>query len=119
MSDPVIAMGVCANMFVRQIYFESASDAEQGHKHEFDHMTLVAKGKVLVEIDDKTTEFTAPAMIYIRAEIVHKITALTDNSVIYCIHPLRDANKSGDIIAPDMVPNGSELREILNNMIVR
>ena len=119
MSNPVIAMGVCANIFARQIHFLNAGDTELGHKHEFDHLTLLAKGKVQVTVSGKQSEFTAPTMIYIRAELIHEITALTDNSVMYCIHGLRDAEKSGDLIAPEMVPTGSALRELLSTIAIK
>jgi quercetin dioxygenase-like cupin family protein len=119
MSDPIIAMGVCANIFARQIHFQNAGDTELGHKHEFDHLTLLAKGKVKVTVNGQESEFTAPTMIYIRAELIHEITALTDNSVMYCIHGLRDAQKSGDIIAPEMVPTGSELRALLSTIAIK
>lgn len=119
MADPVIAMGVCANIFARQIHFQNAGDTEVGHKHEFDHLTLVAKGKVLVTVNGEASEFTAPTMIYIRAELIHEITALTDNSVMYCIHGLRDSQKSGDILDPATVPAGSALRELLSTIAIK
>lgn len=119
MAEPSVAMGVCANVFIRQIHMLNAGDAEQGHKHEFDHLTLLAKGKAQVEVNGQTTEFTAPAMVYIRAEYIHKITALTDDAVWYCIHALRGDDKSGDILAPEMVPRGSALRDLLGTIAVK
>ena len=37
---------------------------------------------------------------------VHKITALQANTVVSCIHALRDGNETDDIISEDMLPVG-------------
>jgi hypothetical protein len=55
-------------------------------------------------------------MIWIRADKVHKLTALTDDAVVYCIHALRGDSESDDIISPDMVPSGVELRQMLRRL---
>lgn len=107
MSHPKIALGCVANLFSRQMVFEKAGDMEQGHAHNFDHLTLLAKGKLLVRIADQVTEFEAPTMIYIKADIEHELTALVDGTIAYCIHALREKDGSGDIISPDIIPNGA------------
>jgi len=112
---PEVYIGCVANMFVRQMHFKSKGDIEQGHKHNFDHLTLLASGKLLVEVNDDITEYTAPTMIYINKDVMHKLTALEDNTVAYCIHGLRDLEKSEDIIDPTMVPNGIKLKKMLHD----
>jgi quercetin dioxygenase-like cupin family protein len=74
--------------------------------HQHDHLTLLAKGKLKVTIDGQETEFTAPHMIYINKDKVHELQALSDNTIAYCIHALRD-KETGDILDPSMVPKGS------------
>jgi quercetin dioxygenase-like cupin family protein len=117
MSQPVVKIGCVKNLFSRQMHFEKAGDAEQGHAHSFDHLTLLAKGKLRVRINDEVTDFTAPEMIYIKAELKHELTALTDNTVAYCIHALRE--DSGDILSLDMVPKSRELYELLGSLVVK
>lgn len=105
MSAPGIMIGCVANLFSRMMYFEKAGDIEIGHTHEFDHLTLLAKGKLQVTVEGKVSEFTAPHMIYIRADKVHELVALTDGTVAYCIHALRD-KENNDILDPSMIPAG-------------
>ena len=103
MSQPVIHIGCVANIFSRMMHFEKAGDTELGHTHQFDHLTLLAKGKLKVTVDGAVSEFTAPHMIYIHKDKVHELEALTDGTVAYCIHALRDQN-TGDILDPSMLP---------------
>lgn len=86
------------------MHFGSAGDVMEGHTHVYDHQTLLATGSVAVEVDGLTTEFKAPQIIYIRAGKVHKLTALEDNTLAYCIHPLKEVDGSGDIIDPESIP---------------
>lgn len=113
MTKPTINIGVTCNVFVRQMHFKEAGDVEQGHTHPYDHLSLLGKGSVRVEVDGESTDFVAPHMLWIRADKEHKITALTDGTVMYCVHALRGDRESDDIVAPDMVPNGVQLRQML------
>ena len=105
MSEPVVHIGCVANLFSRMMHFKKAGDMETGHTHQFDHLTLLAKGKLKVTVDGEATEFTAPHMIYIRKDKVHELVALTDETVAYCIHALRD-KENNDILDPSMIPAG-------------
>jgi quercetin dioxygenase-like cupin family protein len=116
MAQPKVNIGCVKNLFARQMHFQNAGDCEQGHAHQFDHLTLLAKGKLAVKINDEVTEFTAPQMIFIKAELQHELKALTDNTVAYCIHALRD--ETGDILSQDMVPKSKELYELLSRLVV-
>lgn len=106
MAYPKISMGCVANLFSKQMHFEKAGDFEQGHTHPFDHLTLLASGKLQVTVEGKTTIFTAPHMIYIHKDKEHELLALEDNTVAYCIHALRDGNGVDDILDPAMIPDG-------------
>lgn len=105
MSHPVVHIGCVANLFSRMMHFQKAGDIEIGHTHQFDHLTLLAKGKLKVTVEDISTEFTAPHMIYIHKDKVHELEALTDETVAYCIHALRD-KENNDILDPSMIPAG-------------
>lgn len=55
------------------------------HRHQHDHLSILAVGEVLVEVDGETRAYRAPACLQIKAGAVHKVTALTP-AVWYCIH---------------------------------
>jgi quercetin dioxygenase-like cupin family protein len=105
MSQPVVHIGCVANLYSRMMRFEKAGDIEIGHTHQFDHLTLLAKGKLKVTVEGVATEFTAPHMIYIHKDKRHELEALTDETVAYCIHALRDKDNN-EILDPSMIPDG-------------
>lgn len=104
-NTPLIKIGCVANLYSRMMHFEKAGDTEQGHTHQFDHLTLLASGSLRVTIEGVATVFKAPHMIYIRKDKNHELVALEDNTVAYCIHALRDKNNEY-ILDPEMVPAG-------------
>lgn len=107
MSDrPHVQLGCVANLFSRQMHFKNAGDFEHGHRHPFDHLTLLAAGSLRVTVNGKTTDFKAPHMIYIKAEHEHELVAIEDNTVAYCIHALRNGTGVDDIIDPASIPTG-------------
>lgn len=106
MSSPDISIGCVANLYSRMMHFKRAGDFEVGHTHQFDHLTLLAKGQLRVTVDGIETVFTAPHMIYIHKDKVHEMVALVDDTVAYCIHALRDGGAVDDIIDPSMIPTG-------------
>lgn len=112
MSTPKIQLGCVANLFSRQMHFEKAGDIEEGHTHPFDHLTLLAYGSVKVTVDGKESVFKAPHMLYIKADKVHFLEALEDNTLAYCIHALRDGDEVCDIIDPSMIPAGVSALDI-------
>jgi quercetin dioxygenase-like cupin family protein len=102
---PEIKIGCVANLYSRMMWFRKAGDTEIGHTHQFDHLTLLAKGKLKVTVEGAVSEFTAPHMIYIHKDKVHELEALTDETVAYCIHALRDKDNN-EILDPSMIPAG-------------
>jgi quercetin dioxygenase-like cupin family protein len=117
MAQPEVNIGTVANVFVRQMHFVAVGDQEVGHAHPFNHLTLLAKGSLAVRIGDKETVFTAPNMIYIEADVQHELTAVSENTVAYCVHALRE--QTGDIIDPTSVPKGSKLFDLLSALTIR
>lgn len=105
MSFPVNKFTCVSNLWLRQMVFAKAGDANEGHEHNYDHVTLLAHGSVRVHVEGKTSEFTAPQMIYIQKGKSHFIEALEDGTIAYCVHALRDKDTE-DILDPDQVPNG-------------
>jgi hypothetical protein len=115
MSTPIPKISLVANTWVKQMFFEKAGDLHPGHKHIFDHQTLLAKGKVQVTVEGISTEFTAPTIIFIRAGHEHNLTAIEDGTVCYCIHAIRDGERVEDIIDPDSIPDTGMKTTLVQN----
>jgi quercetin dioxygenase-like cupin family protein len=66
-----------------------------GHKHNFDHTTFVIKGSVRIVTSDDTgtvlwqKTFKAGQWVLIKAELLHEITGLEDNSEFVCVYSHR------------------------------
>jgi hypothetical protein len=101
-------MGYFGNIWVRSHIFVKAGDTHNGHKHNFDHVTLLAVGSVLVEVEGNSPkEFHAPTFIVIDKDHNHKFTALSDGVVYYCVFALRDLNgEVTDIYTEENSPLG-------------
>jgi quercetin dioxygenase-like cupin family protein len=99
-------LGFIGNVWVRQNILEKSVQSNQGHKHKFDHVSLLTSGKVCVEVDGYAPkEFTAPTFIVIKKEHNHKFTALADNTVWYCVFAMRDLDGNvTDIYGHDNSP---------------
>ena len=125
--DPEIQLSCVSNMYVRMMNFKHSGDIENGHSHPFDHLTLLSYGSAIVEVDGFEKHFDAPSMIFIKKNKVHKITSTVDNTLLYCIHAIRDGGAIEDIIDPEqtIIPTGIDgvgaissnktLRESLTN----
>lgn len=56
------------------------------HRHKHDHLSVLASGSVMVEVEGVRRVLRAPATIVIEAHRHHLVRALTD-SVWFCIWP--------------------------------
>ena len=95
-------MQVVDNVFVKMHYFHNAGDTHQGHAHEFDHITLLATGSVLMQHDKGEQEFFAPHLIVTPKNIKHQFTALEKNTIFCCIHAIRDGDGVNDVASQDI-----------------
>lgn len=118
-NSPDIRISCISNVYTRMMHFKEKNTIELGHKHFYDHSMLLAKGRASVRIYDQQNdkfepdvEFTAPATIFIKKGLVHQIESLEDDTVVYCIHALRDENK--DIIDPSMLPVPTSLVDTID-----
>lgn len=72
-------------LYAKQMELKEGSFAVQ-HKHNYDHLSILAKGKVRVLFEGNLSkEYTAPACINIVKDVNHAVYALED-SVWFCIH---------------------------------
>jgi len=106
MANSKTQLSLISNLWIKLMTFEKAGDINPGHKHTFDHPTLLAKGRLQVDVDGVVSEFTAPHIIYIKKDKIHTLTALEDDTVAACIHALRDGDLAEDIVDPAMIPAG-------------
>lgn len=105
---------VSGNIFIRQMAFGKAGQAINGHAHNFDHTTYVARGSLLIQslklvkpavmLDGEVVEpaefqvvksVTKKASdghnwVLIKAGVYHRITALEDESLGHCIYAHRN-----------------------------
>ena len=86
-------LGYFGNIWVRQNILSEKGESFPGHKHRFDHVTLLVQGEIEIEVEGKPPkQFKAPTFVIIRKEKEHKVTALTDDVMYYCVFALRNAD---------------------------
>ena len=90
------------NVFVKMMHVHFVGDKIQGHAHTFDHITLLAKGKVIMRANGQDKEHTAPKLIVTPKGIVHEFEALEPNCILCCVHAIRDGDTDEDIAPPDI-----------------
>lgn len=118
------SLGYFGNIWVRSNYLaKKGEDNGGGHRHHFDHISLLVQGKVLVEVEGyDPKEFTAPTFIMVKRQFKHKFTALTDDVSWFCVFALRDVDGdvteiySGDNSPYDAVPDGKALMADLKKL---
>lgn len=109
MDRPYVNISCVSNVFIKQMRFAKAGDTEQGHTHLYDHVTLLASGSIRLNALGQSSEFKAPHHIFIRANVEHELVALEDETVVHCIHAIRDGERVEDIVDPASVPIGYSL----------
>jgi quercetin dioxygenase-like cupin family protein len=76
-----------------------------GHVHLYDHMSILAKGSVVVNLDGVKKQYNAPAVITVKKGQAHDVYPLTD-SVWYCLH-------ATDLTDPDEIDEATSIRKPL------
>jgi len=76
--------------YAKQMTLPAGHYAET-HEHVYDHLSIVALGRVLVDIDGVRRELEGPDCIVIPAGRKHRIEALTD-SVWFCVHATEETD---------------------------
>lgn len=91
-------IGVVGNVWVRVQHYARAGDVNHGHLHHHDHVSLLAKGKISVTIDDtnEATIFEAPTFFIVKADKKHTITPLEDDTSVFCVFALRGVD--GEVV---------------------
>lgn len=88
--------GFYGNVWIRKQKYKTTATVHDGHTHDHDHMSLV-NGKVLVEVEGCEPKEFSDTFFIVNANKHHKITALEDNTTVFCIFAIRDSDgKSAD-----------------------
>jgi quercetin dioxygenase-like cupin family protein len=84
----------------RRFVLEKTCNESEGHEHNYDHATIVVRGRIRVaysylnregkEVKGETQEFCQGEVIEIKAKVRHTIKALDDNTVYLCVFSHRD-----------------------------
>lgn len=90
------------NVFVKMMHLIREGDTHSGHAHVFDHITLLATGRVLMKHDNGEQEFTAPHLIVTPKGISHQFIALEPKTTLCCIHAIREGDTVDDVASPDI-----------------
>jgi len=118
MSDqPEVTVACVSNVYIRMMTFKKTGDREHGHRHPFDHASLLSAGRLRVEVEGETKDFTAPAVIFIKAEARHQLTALNDNTVVSCVHALRTGDRIEDILPPDAAISTEDRERLICSLV--
>jgi hypothetical protein len=71
-------------LYARKMHMPAGTQVPT-HQHMYDHLSILAQGRVRVTVGVVTQEYRAPAMIEIKKDLVHTIRAVED-SVWFCVH---------------------------------
>jgi quercetin dioxygenase-like cupin family protein len=82
--DPQVEHHFSDGLYAKRMVIPKGFEAGQ-HAHKYSHLSILAKGRVLVKTDDTQKEYVAPACIEIKLGVNHVIQALED-SEWYCVH---------------------------------
>lgn len=81
-------------IFVKSMHCHERLTLIPQHAHSYDHLSMLARGRVMVWKDDECLgEFVAPVGIFIAARAKHKFITLEPDTLIYCIHNIKDAEE--------------------------
>jgi quercetin dioxygenase-like cupin family protein len=88
------------NIYIRAGVIKKRGQKIKGHKHNFDHVTIVRRGRMAIRSlkddgtverevikDDKSLNY---GHILIKAGVCHELEALEDDTVYWCIYAHRD-----------------------------
>ena len=79
-------------------------DVHKGHSHTFDHTHLLTSGKVKITVGSKESIYESPTQIMIKRGEDHSIECLSDKSVGWCLHIIRNGSRVEDIYDPSLCP---------------
>ena len=96
--DPQVEHHFSDGLYAKRMVIPQGFEVGQ-HAHKYSHLSILAKGRVLVKTDEAQKEYAAPACIEIKSGVLHVIQAL-ENSEWYCVHATdeTDAEKVDQVL---------------------
>jgi len=96
--DPQTKHNFSDGLYAKEMTMPSGYVA-YSHSHPYSHLSILAKGRVIVRTDSYNQEYVAPACINIEANTYHQIESLED-CVWFCIHATdeTDENKIDEVL---------------------
>jgi quercetin dioxygenase-like cupin family protein len=98
------SMAIADNVFVKMMAFPERGMTHAGHSHSFDHITLLASGSVRMIHDNGEDEYKAPHLIITPKGIRHKFFVLEPNTLLCCIHAVRNGHGVDDVARSGISP---------------
>jgi hypothetical protein len=97
-------MTLINNLLVKMFFYTEIGDVNPGggHKHTFDHITLLARGSLRLDTDAGQEIHIAPKLFVTKSGVQHKFTALEQNTVMCCVVPIRDGDGVDDVAHPEI-----------------
>jgi quercetin dioxygenase-like cupin family protein len=92
-------LAIIGPLGVRRFHLEKVCETNEGHKHNYDHVTLVIRGRIKVQyryekdgqvVEGETKEFGPGEHLVVKAEVFHTIKALEPDTVYNCVFSHRD-----------------------------
>lgn len=112
MSDVIHDLKIVDNVFVKLMVCKEVGMEIVGHAHTFDHITLLATGAVTMFAKNTCSDYRAPMLIVTPKGVVHRFVALEPDTVLCCIHAIRDGDEMDDIAPPNIT--NDEARKLIS-----
>jgi quercetin dioxygenase-like cupin family protein len=88
--DPQVKHHFSDGLYAKRMVIPKGYEVGQ-HAHTYSHLSVLAKGRVLVKTDAGQKEYIAPACIEIKSGVLHVVQALED-SEWFCIHATNETD---------------------------
>ena len=96
MSVGEVAHFFSSGVYAKQMFLPKTHIAKT-HKHNYDHLSILAQGKCEITCNGVKTLFKAPSCIEIKAGIEHSIYAV-EESTFYCIHATNETENIDEVL---------------------
>lgn len=92
-------LAIVGPLGIRRFELDKKCETNEGHKHNYDHTTIVIRGGIKVIysyekdgklIEGESAEFRQGQAIAIKKDVLHTIKALEDNTQYVCVFSHRD-----------------------------
>jgi quercetin dioxygenase-like cupin family protein len=86
--------------FIKEVVLPLKGNVAQWHIHKKDHSTILSHGSVVFEVEGEAPKvLKAPDVLFIKAGIAHRMTALEHGTRAFCVHHLNVGEERPALIA--------------------